>query len=138
MKITICGSVTFAKEELMLKSDLEKIGHNVLVTDDLEKFANNPEIKLNYKEELRLTKESNTIRKFFKKIEESEAILVANYEKNEIAGYLGTNVLMEIGLAYYLDKKIFLLNPVGRDQNCSLEIASMDPIIINNDLSKIK
>ena len=138
MKIVICGSVTFAKEELQLKKDLKKLGHEVLVTDDLEKFAENPEIKLNYEEELRLTKDNDIIRKFFKKIESSDAIMVANYKKNNIEGYLGTNVLMEIGVAYYLDKQIFILNSVGRDQNCSLEIASMDPMIVNGDLSKIK
>ena len=138
MKITICGSVTFAKEELLLKSDLEKLGHEVLVTDDLEKFAENPNIKLNYEEELRLTKKTDIIKKFFNKIESSDTILVANYKKNGITGYLGTNVLMEIGVAYYLNKNIYLLYSVGKDQNCSLEIESMEPTILNGDLSKIK
>lgn len=138
MKILIAGSVSFAKEEFQIKSDLEKLGHEVSVTEDLEEYANNPKIKMSFDEELELSREYDIIRSFFKQIEKSDAMLVVNLEKNDIKGYMGANVLMDIAVAYYLNKKVFLLHPVDKEQKYALEIAIIDPIVINGDLSKIK
>ena len=73
----------------------------------------------------------------FDKIEWSEAILVTNYEKNNIKGYIGANTLLEMGLALHLRKKIFLLNPVPKI-SYKEEILGMKPILINNSLVKVK
>jgi hypothetical protein len=53
---------------------------------------------------------------------------------------MGASVLMEIGLAYYLKKKIFLLYPPPPLDvaKYSHEVLIMQPIILNGDLSKIK
>jgi len=45
MKITIGGSMTFAKEQLKLKQQLEQNGHEILITDDIEDYINNSAIK---------------------------------------------------------------------------------------------
>ena len=123
MKIIIAGSVTFAKEQLNIKKELELIGHEVLVSDDLEDYINKSSIKLSFDEELKLSKEYDVLRKFYAKVAEGDALLVCNYDKNGIKGYLGTSVLIEIGLAYYLKKKIFLLNDIDMDQNYAMEIS---------------
>jgi len=46
---------------------------------------------------------------------------------------------MEIGLAYYLNKKIFILHPLPSVDvlRYILEIEHMKPIIISGDLAKI-
>ena len=44
---------------------------------------------------------------------------------------------MEMGVAFYLHKKIFLLNPIP-EISYREEILGMKPIIINGDLSLIK
>ena len=41
-----------------------------------------------------------------------------------------------MGLAFYLKKKIFLLNDIP-EMSFKEEILGMKPIVINNDLSKI-
>lgn len=138
MKITIAGSVTFAKEQLNIKNELEKNGHLVLTSDDLEEYVNKPNIKLSFDEELKLSKEYDILRKFYTKIKEGDALLVCNYDKNDIQGYLGTSVLIEIGLAYYLNKKVFILNDIDMNQGYAMEVSIMEPIILNEDLSKIK
>ncbi|MFA7244116.1 MAG: hypothetical protein WC080_02415 [Patescibacteria group bacterium] len=138
MKITIAGSMVFAKDILRIKNDLEKTGHSVLTTDDIDHYVRDNSIKNNFEEELRLSKEYDIIRSFFNKIAESDAMLIVNNEKKGISGYLGTNVIMEIGVAYFLKKKIFLLNPIDKNQPYTLEIAMINPLIINGDLSKIK
>ena len=78
------------------------------------------------------------MKKFFDKIAESDAYFVCNYVKKGIKGYLGISVLMELGVAYYLNKKIYLLYPFDKSQSYGLEVSVFNPIIINNDFSKIK
>ena len=137
MKIALGWSCTFAKEMQQAQKELENQGHEVYATQDLDAYANDESIKQNFEQELKISIEYDIIRSFFKKIEKSDSFLILNYEKNNIPGYLGANVLMEIGVAYYLNKKIFLLNPVDKNQKYALEIAIINPTILNNDLTKI-
>lgn len=129
--------MTFAKEQLEIKKKVEP-KHEVIVTDDINDYAHNPQIKKSFEEELALARKDNIMMRFFNKIAECDALLVCNYPKNGIQGYLGTSVLMEIGLAYYLNKKIILLHDTDKLQNYALEIAIINPAILNGDLSKIK
>lgn len=76
------------------------------------------------------------IKRYFQLIKESDGILVCNFEKNGIKNYIGGNTFLEMGLAYVLDKKIFLLNPIP-EVNYKDEILAMEPIILNGDLEKI-
>jgi len=78
--------------------------------------------------------------KCFDMIAESDGILVLNYPKNSISGYVGTSTLMEIGIARHLGKKIFILNdlPDYKEHRWTHEVRIMEPIILNNDLEKVK
>jgi hypothetical protein len=138
MKIMICGSATFAKELLETKKQLEKQGHKVLLTDDMEHYSETPDTKLDFEAELKMSIEQDVLRQGLKKVAESDAILVLNHEKNGIKGYLGPSVIMELGLAYHLNKKIFLLNKVDRKQSYALEIELIKPTILEGELTKIR
>lgn len=138
MKITIGGSMAFAKEQFEFAQQLKDRKHEVVLTDDIEEYINNPQVKASFEEELRLSIEYDIMRSFFNKIANSDAFLVINHEKKGIKGYLGTSVLMELGLAYHLKKKIYLLNEIDESQNYALEIAIINPIVLNGDLTKIK
>lgn len=72
----------------------------------------------------------------FRKIDESDAILVVNYDKNGVANYIGGNTLMEITYAYAQGLEVFLLNPVP-EVGYADEIRGMHPIVLNGDLSKL-
>ena len=135
MKITIGGSMTFADKQVEAKQKLEARGYEVLITDDINDYVNSQKIKKSFADELSLCLKYDVMRTFFKKIESSDALLVCNYDKNGIGGYLGTSVLMEIGLAYYLGKKIYLLFEVDKTQNYALELALINPIILNGELN---
>jgi hypothetical protein len=138
MKIIIGGSMAFAVEQLKVKKELENLGHQVDITPDLNHYINSPKIKNSFEEELNLCLKSDVMRKFFNKISENDAFLVCNYDKNNIKGYLGISVLMELGVAYHLNKKIYLLNDFDRSQGYGLEVAIISPEILNGDLSKIE
>lgn len=146
MKITICGSIAFFEQMLEAKQKLEALGHEVQLP---------PTQILNDKGEYISVAEYYQIRKtaardnlwvwdakkqailtHFEKEEWADAILVLNIEKNNIPGYIGGNTLIEIGLALFLGKKIYLLNDIP-ELSYTEEIIGMQPIVIKGDLNKI-
>lgn len=136
MKIVIISSMYFAKRMLDVKEELEKIGHEVTISSDVHECVDNPEISDNSD----LAMKHDLLMHGFKRAEEGDAILVVNEEKNGIKGYVGGASLMEIGVAFYLNKKIYILNKLPDESELSYicEIKQVKPIIINGDLSKIK
>lgn len=54
------------------------------------------------------------------RIRESTAVLIANYPKEGVEGYVGANSLMEAAFAYALDVPVYFLFPIG-EQGCQLE-----------------
>ncbi len=130
MKIAICASMFFEKEILKLRDKLKKLDYDVIVPFLTEKIVGKEK-----QDQLKL--EKDLIKYYFKKIKKVDAILVPNWNKNNIKNYIGANTLIEMGFAFVLDKKIFLLNPIPEISYKS-EIEAMKPIILNGDLSKIK
>lgn len=147
MRITICGSIAFQDEILSVKEKLEKIGHEVGIWPSEVKDKNGQFIpveeyykirhKANDDEKWVWDRKAEAVMEHFEKVAWSDAILVLNYEKNNVKGYIGGNTLMEMGLAFYLKKKIYLLNEVP-ELAYKEEILGVKPIILNGDLTKIK
>ena len=139
MKIMICGSMTFAKEMMDTKRKLEALGYVVLAPLDVESHIENPklvdDLDLNYKHAV----EKNIMKKCFDLIAESDAILILNYLRNGVQGYIGASSLMEIGLGYYLGKRIFILNSLPKSSKFRWvhEVGIMQPVILNGELEKI-
>jgi len=121
--LTICGSMQFSTQMLSLADQLSRNGWNVLLPDISE------------------SKKSKTKKEYitahFDKIKRSHAILIANYEKNGIPGYIGSNTLMEIGLAHALHKPIYVLNQVG-EQKCREEVLAIATRILNDSVDSLK
>ncbi len=144
MKITICGSIAFYDQMQEIKNKLEKIGHEVKIPPN--QILNNQKkfIPVSKYYQLRKTKNENWIWKelgicmknHYQKIKNSDAVLILNYDKNKIKNYIGGNTLIEIATAFNLNKKIFFIYPIPK-LSYTEEIKAMQPIIINNNLSKI-
>lgn len=132
MTILICGSMTFAKEMLVLRDQLQGVGFNVIVPLDAEIYAEHP-AKLGEKW---IKQQHDLIRRYHKEIVRSDAILVLNLTKNNIANYVGGNAFLEMGFAHVLRKPIYLFHPIP-DMTYRDELAAMQPIVINGDLSRI-
>ena len=146
MKITICGSIAFQDEVLSVKEKLEKLGHEIKLWPlELKNEKGQLISAKEYYQIRRIATEdekwvwdrkAEAVLEHFNKVAWSDAILVANYDKNNIKGYIGGNTLMEMGLAFYLNKKIYLLNPIP-EIAYKEEILGLKPIILNNDFNKI-
>lgn len=140
--ITICSSATMYKQVLEVEKELKKLGFEVLVPDTARVMEENGDFDVSHyktwfgkKEDY--AKKSSYIKNHFDKIEASGAILVLNLEKNGVAGYIGGNVLVEMGVAFYLGKKIFIYNPPDEKSPLIEEIWGMQPVVLGGNLRKI-
>lgn len=144
MKITIVASIQFSIEMLHVRNELTKLGHTVFIPLSTEKIANGKLTLEEYMQEkdahgdLKFREEGpDLIKNHYKKILDSDAILVLNFEKKNIPNYIGGNGLMELGFAHVNDKKISLLNDIP-NMSYTDEIQSMHPRVISGDVTKIQ
>ncbi len=129
--------MSFAQEMLEAQKFLEKSKHICYLPEQVCEYASN-EVENNKGSEGAKRKiEHNLIKKHHKLIEDSDAILVLNYNKGDIVNYIGGNSFLEIGFAYILGKKIFLLNEIPDIPLLKQEVEAMQPIILNGDLNQI-
>lgn len=143
MNIAICASMSFYREVISFAKQLQKIGHTPIVptaamvmekdqdfdtTHYLSKYYGN-----NVSED-RL----RAITTHFEEIAKADAILVVNLPKNNFNGYIGGNVLMEMGLALYLRKHTFVLNPIDRNLPLRDECLALNPTILHGDITRIE
>jgi hypothetical protein len=134
MTITICGSIKFFDQMLEARARLEKMGHSVLMpvrTDGVDYWSKDNKSRVEAK------KKFEFISEHMDKIEKSDAILVVNETKGDTENYIGANTFLEIGFAHYRDKKIYFLNSVPNQRYIEDEILTVEPIVLNGDLTKI-
>lgn len=135
MKIAICCSITSAKKVMEIKTDLEKLGHEVVLPHNLHLYASGEKRAETRQESTKNKAKDDLIRQFYSEIKDSDAVLAVNLTKNGVENYIGPNTFLEIGFAHVLNKKIFLLNPVP-DMPIADEILAIKHTVINGDLSK--
>ena len=153
MKLAVCGSIAFYSEMEALRDRLESEGHEVLIPELADEAP--PEFGGDKKVYFGQYVEENggidafapdhqiwelkraAIEDHFRKIEWADAVLVANYDKRGMRGYVGGNTLIEIGVAFYLQKPIYLLNDVSSDLSYKVEILGMKPTVLHGDTRKI-
>ena len=136
MKICICCSLSFTDEVKKIADRLHELGHEVLlpngvIVDAIHKPDFDPV-------EAKRGNGYDFVREHFKKIEESDAMLVCNFTKNGIDNYVGANTFLEMGFAYYVKKPIYALNPLPDYKYINDELLNFDVMVINGDLSEIK
>ena len=146
MKIVICGSVVFSDKIIDATKMLEELGHQVdipfvtkLIRDkklSLDQYIKDKEKDGDIKYREAYKAQADMIKRYYTLIKNSDAILVLNYAKKNVDGYVGGSVLMEMGFAYVMDKKIYLLNPIP-EISYKDELLAMKPIVINGDLGQV-
>jgi len=136
MTITICGSMQFHKEMGAVRDELQAKGFTVYVPGELDDLEHNESYMSTDEERITAKIEYDFIREHFHRIEDADAILILNYEKKHVQGYIGGNTFLEMGYAFGLGKKIYLLYPVP-EMDYKTEMHAIQPIILNGDLTKI-
>lgn len=128
-KITLCSNAKFFDRLWGIKEALEKRGHEVFLPS-MQNFHN--------LEEDALAKiEYTLIKDHFDKINRSDAIYVANYEKDGIQGYIGGNCFLEMGKAFDKGIPIFLMNEIPKEVNYKGELLAFQPVVIGENWERI-
>ena len=135
-KIFLCASMNFYEELVRVEEKLKSMGFavDIPVSAKTMKAKNDFDVS-HFKGVFSSKQKGQFIQENFHNISTGDAILVINNEKNGISGYIGANVLMEIGLAFYLGKKIFIWNPYPDDAPYKEELLAFNVQVINKDLN---
>ncbi|MFA4998531.1 MAG: hypothetical protein WC514_00690 [Candidatus Paceibacterota bacterium] len=140
MKITILGSVKFAKNLVEVYRELEEMGHQPMMHEIMFGIADGTATAIIdgiEKDHGKLKRQQGFIKWWHNCIKSGDAVLVCNFDKNGIKNYIGGNVLIEMGFAHVNDKKVFLLNPIPEEVSYADELKAMVDVVLDGDLTKI-
>ena len=140
--ITICSSASHYRQVLEIEKELKKLGFKVKIPKTANTMKRNNDFDVShyktwFKNKNDYHKKTKLMLGHFKKVMESDAILITNFEKNGMKGYIGGNALMEMLVAFLNKKPIYIYNKPSEKLSTIEEIYGLKPKIINGDLTKI-
>lgn len=140
--ITICSSAAFYKQAVDIQAQLNKLDCEVIVPATATRMKESGDFDVShyktwFADPNDYHKKAQLIRAHFVEVRKGDAILVLNYEKHGVQNYIGGNVLMEMSLAFWLNKPIFIINEVPEDSAFEEEIRGMEPILLHGDASAL-
>jgi hypothetical protein len=140
--ITICSSANFYRQAVDIQSQLEKLGYRVIIPATAERMKQSGDFDVShYKtwfgDKNDYHKKTALMLGHFEKVAEGDSILVLNFEKHGVDNYIGGNVLMEMALALYLKKPIFLFNEIPSESNFLEEIIGLNPIVLHGKIESL-
>ncbi len=134
--ITICSSANFYRQAVEIQLELEKQGYTVVIPETAEKMKRSGDFDVShyktwFADADDYHKKAALMRAHFEEVEKGDAVLVLNYEKHGVANYIGGNVLMEMALAFFMNKPIFILNEIPKESAFLEEIIGMGPVVLH-------
>ncbi len=132
MKIFIICSKAFYGNIPPIKEVLDRAGHEIT----LPNCYDNPDTEARYKamgDKEHAVWKSGMLRHSRQVIEETDAVLVLNFEKNGQDDYIGGATFLEMYDAFRLGKKIYMYNSVP-DGILRDEIEGFEPILLHGNL----
>lgn len=149
MKVVLVGSMIFFDKMNEIKAQLENMGHEVVApTFTEEEIATGANTFMDYVDSqggIEKVLPENDIWKIKEKgmmeyketIDNTDALLVCNFDKGDKKNRIGDNSFMEMGYAFFVGKKLYILQgpPYGADK--IEEVLGMRPTFLYGDLSRI-
>lgn len=132
--------MAFVKDMVRIQKELELLGHEASIPADSEPHLKDRRFVDDLSGNLDFCIKNNTMKRNFDMVAAHDGVLVLNHKRNNLDGYIGASALLEMGIAHYKGKKIFLYHPAP-DYNkvrWAHEVAIMQPVVLNGDLTKIK
>lgn len=141
--IVLCSSAAFYEHVNQLADELNAMGFKAVVPHNAKQMKvsgdyNVEAVKTWYKNPDDFSRKTAFMRGHFDEVANGDIVLVVNDEKRGVPGYIGSNVLLEMGLGFYLKKPIYVLNPVSAEASNYEEVIGLGSILIDGDLTKIK
>lgn len=140
--IVICSSATFYKHANQIKAELEAQGITTVVPKNALVMAERNDYDVShyktwYDDENEYYKKASYMRGHFDEINKGDIVLVINDEKHGQANYIGPNVLLEMGLAWYQNKPIYILNNLPASSPFEEEIKGFMPVVLKGNLTPL-
>lgn len=140
--ITLCSSASFFRQNIEIEKQLNALGFRVKLPYTAMKMKRTGDFRVEtykiwFKDPKNYARKSWLIKNHFQKIISSDAILVPNYEKNGINGYIGGNTLIEMAIAFHYKKPIYILNSISDKLELKEEVFGLLPIFLNGKIENI-
>lgn len=129
--VALCGSMAHKALWLPLIDDLQDMGFSVSTPELSESIDWST-----FSDEDIIREKGRLIRRHIANIETAKAVLIANFDKHGVKNYVGSNTFLEMSVGFLLEKPIFLLNPVPKQDNYE-ELLALEPVVIHGDLSRL-
>ncbi len=121
MKILVSASMHHADKFAALHESLEAAGHQAILPQTEEGLT-----KRQYIDE------------HMSRLQDSDALLLANFDDERGDGYIGASCFFEAGWAFALGKPVYALRPIDAKSPFAEDLMAIDCTVINGDMSKIK
>jgi hypothetical protein len=130
-RIVVSGSMAFSAQMREIKGQLDLLNVRTVVPDDVDGDLTHYDSRsyLAFKKAVSVA-HINKI-----KDPRTYAVLVANFDKNGIYGYIGANTFAEISVAFSSRKKIFLFSEIPRQY--ADELTAWGAVALNGDLAQL-
>lgn len=140
--ITICSSANFYRQAVEIQTVFEKLGYKVIIPETAQKMKQSGDYEVShyktwFADDNDYHKKAALMRGHFEEIERGDMVLVLNYEKYGMPNYIGGNVLIEIGVAFYLNKPVFILNEIPENSPFLEEIKGFMPIALHGKVEDL-
>ena len=133
LHVVICGSMSAIDEMERLAATLRQDG--CVVTTPAREECNLDWNKL--PDEATIPLKRAFLNDYFDIIRDCDIVLIANYTKHDVDGYIGANALMEAACGHALRKPVYFLNPIGA-QPCALEAKAVACGILEGNARLLK
>lgn len=131
VSISICGSMVFADQMEAIANSLGLLGCEALTPAKEERDQDWSDLS----DASLIALKRSYVDRHLEKIRRSDAVLVANYRKHEIEGYLGPNTLIEAAFAYTLSIPVLFLHDPSQ-QPCGLECLAISSGMLDGEPTK--
>jgi hypothetical protein len=140
--IAVCCSADFYEKALTVEKELKEMGFVVRLPYVARRMKQDGDFRVIkyktwFKNPADYIKKTALIKRHFQEIKKSDLIVVLNYEKKGIKGYIGGNTLIEMALAFHYKKPIYILNKANKKLSYLEEIFALGPIFLEGDIKNI-
>jgi len=130
MIITLHASLDFKNKLIAAKAYLESHAECKVILPDLRRYQH---IRDELGDDKQFTEiKTRLARENLANVERCDCLLILNYDHRGQKNYVGGNSFMEMVLAFYLGKPIFLLNKIPEKMPYTEEIKAFKPIVVGS------
>lgn len=127
-RILIHASLDFKEEMLAAKAEMERTLGIRVTLPELTRYQHIRDVDGDDAEFTRI-KNRLTVENM-NNVRESDALFILNYSHRGITNYVGGNSFMEMCVAFYLGKPIYLLHDVPEGMPYTEEIKALSPTVV--------